>query len=62
MMSVSVTTIYMIHLIVVNVNREYEKAQMEIQALDRQKLEEESHKRALQWVNQTTPNKIIQAL
>ena len=62
MMSVSVTTIYLIHMIVVNVNREHEKALKEIQALDRQKMEEESQKRALQWVNQTTPNKIIQAL
>ena len=25
-------------------------------------MEEESQKRAVQWVNQTTPNKIIQAL
>lgn len=57
MFSVSVTTIYLIHMIVISVGREHEKALKEL--TDKDKLEEEQQRHAAAWITSTNPNKLV---
>lgn len=68
MLGVSVTTIQLIHVIVISVCREHEKVLKRVERVSKDKetgheeLREAHEQHATSWVKSTTPNKIVRAL